>query len=173
MWLLHVQISQNNKRQTRNRGLGVQATTARRKSERCYMLNLQVSLPLKTRHITAATTGMLGGRGVFALERQNSQGCIPPLSSLAASYHKSFMLRRGNEQHRRLYNYHLHHLGSHREEQQQQSQDDIQSLLRPYFSPVSQEREKRHPQLQAHQQENTRHWSEFVLGFFFCLFCFV
>lgn len=86
--------------------------------------------------------------------RANGHWDAPRVTCMSpATYHKSFTLRRGNDQHRRHSSNHVHHPGSHRE-QQRQSHDDIQNLLRPYFNPVSQQlqREKR-----QERRENTRH----------------
>lgn len=84
--------------------------------------------------------------------------------SSAATYHKSFTLRRrnnqNNDQQTRLYHHHIHYSKSHQEHHQNQEQHQSYSVFKSLWKPHSpeQQREKRHQQVQTHNEQQIRHW---------------
>lgn len=93
--------------------------------------------------------------------------------SSAATYHKSFTLRRRNnqnsDQQNRHYNHHIHHTRDHQghndNQEQRQSYNIFQSFWKPLHSPDQQpQREKRHQKVQIHKQHHIGHW----LDLWFC-----
>ncbi|XP_044030322.1 versican b [Siniperca chuatsi] len=95
--------------------------------------------------------------------RANGQWDTPKVTCTSpATYHKSFTLRRhnnqNNEQPNRRYNQHIHHTQSHQKhsqnQEQQQSYNIFQSLLMPF---QKQWREKRQPQVQTQNEDQMRH----------------
>lgn len=91
--------------------------------------------------------------------------------STAGTYHKSFTLRRrnnqNNDQQNRHYNHHIHHSRSHQghndNQEQQQSYNIFQSFWKPLHSLGQQpQREKR--QVKTLQRHQMRHW----LDLWFC-----
>ncbi|XP_071322114.1 versican core protein [Trachinotus anak] len=100
--------------------------------------------------------------------RANGQWDAPKVTCMSpATFHKSFTLRRrnnqNNEQQNRRYNHHVHHTRSHQkhsqnQEQQQQSYNVLQSLWNPLQNRVQQLlREKRDLQVQTHNKDQMRH----------------
>ncbi|KAM9338728.1 versican core protein [Symphorus nematophorus] len=92
--------------------------------------------------------------------RANGQWDTPKVTCTSpATYHKSFTLRRRNNQNNgqqnRHYNDHIHHTKSQQKhnqnQEQQQSYNFFQSVWKGF------QREKRHQQVQTHNQDQMRH----------------
>nr|XP_046231049.1 versican b [Scatophagus argus] len=96
--------------------------------------------------------------------RANGQWDVPKVTCTSpATYHKSFTLRRRNnqsiDQQIRLHNHHINHAKSHQKpnqnQEQQQSYDFLQGLWKPRGEQL--QREWRHQQVQTHHEDQIRH----------------
>ncbi|XP_070781162.1 versican core protein [Enoplosus armatus] len=93
--------------------------------------------------------------------RANGQWDTPKVTCTSpATYHKSFTLRRRNEQQNRHHNQHVHHTKTHQKHHQEQPQSYsvFQRFWNPFQSQVQDPlREKRHPQVQTQNEDQMRH----------------
>ncbi|XP_035524484.1 LOW QUALITY PROTEIN: versican core protein-like [Morone saxatilis] len=92
--------------------------------------------------------------------RANGQWDAPKVTcTTPATYHRSVSLRhrnnQNNEQQNRHYNNHVHHSSSHQKQNQEEQQQQSYSLLQNLWK--SFQREKRHQQVQTHNEDQMRH----------------
>ncbi|XP_076614427.1 versican core protein [Chaetodon auriga] len=91
--------------------------------------------------------------------RANGQWDVPRVTCTSpATYHRSFTLRRlnnqNNEQQERHHNHHIHHSKSHQKHKQNQEQQQSYDVLQNIWKPLLLQREKRH---QTHHGGQMRH----------------